>query len=242
MIGVISDVHANLPALHAVETDMSRHGVDGVWCLGDSVGYGPHPAACVAWMRANADVHVRGNHEQALDEPGLMGGTPGGVLRWTALLLPEEDRRYLAGLPDTDVRTAHGRRWGLWHGMPRDRWAYLTSPAACDEALALMEVDSGLFGHTHRPAHHVFEGGRWASRRTFVDALAPTGTMCVANPGSVGRPNGRPGAWWLAIDDDGLRWHRVGYDVDAVQEATLRLPLPTDDRVELAMSLARMRP
>ena len=46
-VAVISDVHANSPALEAVLEDIDATGADEIWCLGDLVGYGPDPDACV---------------------------------------------------------------------------------------------------------------------------------------------------------------------------------------------------
>ena len=46
-IAVISDIHGNLAALTAVLEDIDRRGVVQIVCLGDVVGYGPEPAACL---------------------------------------------------------------------------------------------------------------------------------------------------------------------------------------------------
>ena len=49
---ILSDIHANLEALEAVLADArARGGFDAIWCLGDTVGYGPDPGACVDRIR-----------------------------------------------------------------------------------------------------------------------------------------------------------------------------------------------
>jgi len=64
-IAVLSDIHANFPALEAVVTDAQSRGVTEFWFLGDVVGYGPHPADCLDWLlREVADENwVVGNHD-----------------------------------------------------------------------------------------------------------------------------------------------------------------------------------
>lgn len=63
--GVISDVHANLPALQAVLNEFMARQVDRVICLGDMIGIGPHPDACVNTIMALKDpIVLQGNHEQ----------------------------------------------------------------------------------------------------------------------------------------------------------------------------------
>src|SRR4029077_19549096 len=62
-IAVLSDIHANLAALEAVLADAGP--VDGVWHLGDVVGYGPDPNGVVARLRDVGAIGVRGNHDAA---------------------------------------------------------------------------------------------------------------------------------------------------------------------------------
>ncbi|MDX8401695.1 MAG: metallophosphoesterase family protein, partial [Mariprofundaceae bacterium] len=61
-VGLIADIHANLPALEAVDAAMRAQGVSQYFCLGDIVGYGPDPAACIEWIRSRRVFSIRGNH------------------------------------------------------------------------------------------------------------------------------------------------------------------------------------
>ena len=65
-IAVLSDIHGNLEALEAVLAEVDRHGVDLLYSLGDIVGYGPSPAACIEIVRSRAAVSLAGNHDAAV--------------------------------------------------------------------------------------------------------------------------------------------------------------------------------
>ena len=63
---ILADIHANLAAFEAVLQDIEeRGGVHQIWCLGDIVGYGPDPSACIAMLRQQPHVCVAGNHDWA---------------------------------------------------------------------------------------------------------------------------------------------------------------------------------
>lgn len=62
MIALISDVHANFEALRAVLVDIGAHSRDPIiYCLGDVVGYGPDPAACVDLIYERCSMRPLGN-------------------------------------------------------------------------------------------------------------------------------------------------------------------------------------
>ena len=62
-IAVISDIHANLPALKAVLRDIREQGADEIYCLGDLVGYGPNPREVVDLAMKRFRFTLRGNHD-----------------------------------------------------------------------------------------------------------------------------------------------------------------------------------
>ena len=64
-IAVIADVHANLEALEAVLIDVDKIGVDRIICLGDVVGYGIDPLACINRLKEVEAECLLGNHDQA---------------------------------------------------------------------------------------------------------------------------------------------------------------------------------
>ena len=102
--GVLSDVHANLPALRAALSLLRAEGVERWLCAGDLVGYGPQPNECVAELAALHPVCVAGNHE--LIALGELSGQRCSrraqqSLDWTRDELTEDTRRYLGALPRT---------------------------------------------------------------------------------------------------------------------------------------------
>ncbi|HEU4758604.1 MAG TPA: metallophosphoesterase family protein [Dehalococcoidia bacterium] len=113
-IVIVSDIHANLAALEAVLRHAESQGpIDGAWCLGDTVGYGPQPRECVAWLREMGAVAVAGNHDRAAT--GKIGteefnADAAAAARWTAGQLRPEDREYLDGLPEVVSASGAGRR------------------------------------------------------------------------------------------------------------------------------------
>src|SRR2546429_5190671 len=66
---VFTDIHANLVALEAVLAKIDeiaeKEPIDGIWFLGDLVGYGPDPNECILKLRERTDVIIAGNHDWA---------------------------------------------------------------------------------------------------------------------------------------------------------------------------------
>src|SRR5687767_14697639 len=65
-IALISDIHANLPALEAVVADIDSRGVDVTYHLGDLVGYAPWPNETVAFIRAHDIQGIAGNYDSTV--------------------------------------------------------------------------------------------------------------------------------------------------------------------------------
>ncbi|MCY4582745.1 MAG: metallophosphoesterase family protein, partial [Chloroflexi bacterium] len=133
---IVSDVHSNLVALDAVVAAAEADGpLDGVWCLGDVVGYGPWPLETVRRLRSLDAVCIQGNHDAgAVGRISLdtFNHVAREACRWNGAQLDEDALVFLQGLPD---RVAV--EWiTLVHGTPRDPvWEYLTSHAAAVDAL-----------------------------------------------------------------------------------------------------------
>ena len=117
---ILSDIHANLEALEAVFADaQTRGGFDVIWCLGDTVGYGPDPGACIDRIREFEVVSVAGNHDCAavglVDAYNFNEATKAAVV-WTAGQLEAGQRDYLTSLPMVSVQEP----FTLVHGSLRD--------------------------------------------------------------------------------------------------------------------------
>jgi predicted phosphodiesterase len=99
-IAVLSDIHANLPALQAVADDLPE--VDGIWVLGDTVGYGPQPNEVVAQLQAMGARSVLGNHDgAAIGTVAAVDFNPDAraAIEWTAGAIDANARAYIASLP-----------------------------------------------------------------------------------------------------------------------------------------------
>jgi putative phosphoesterase len=221
---VISDIHGNAAALRAVLA--VPH--DLVLCLGDLVGYGPHPAACVDVIRQQATLCVQGNHDRAFGA----NVPPGASVRFQGLAaattpiadaqLSDEDRRYLRELPRWGFIRLHGRQFMAVHATPRDPLYEYLGPDrdAWIERARSMSTDVLLVGHTHLQFR--------------VDA----GDRVIVNPGSVGQPkDGDPRAAFAVIDDGEVTLHRAAYDVEETVGALVGSPIPPDAAASLAALL-----
>jgi putative phosphoesterase len=231
-IALFSDVHGNLPALDAVLVDIGAAGVDGVYCLGDLVGYGPDPAGVIRRIRGLGIPTIRGNYDDgvgnrrrscgcyyASDQAEADGKDS---YAFTDATLDDADHEWLAALPDELRFEAEGLRVLLAHGSPRKINEYLL-PDRTEKQLARLAVEADAdvvcVGHVHMPYHRVLtaEDGR---RVDYV------------SDGSVGKPkDGDPRACWAEVTLGGEQrvaavFHRVAYDVDAVASAMLAAGLP----------------
>lgn len=218
-LGVVADVHANLPALEAVLADLPP--VDALVCAGDIVGYGPHPAACVDRLRGWDDgdrplLATQGNHERAVVGGVDLGdGMADAGVRHARAELDDESLAWLAERPV--VRTAFDGRLRVAHGHPDDPDRYVY-PSLFDASL-LADERALVLGHTHVAAVERFDRG-WAG----------TDRRLVCNPGSVGQPrDGDPAAAYATLTLDpgpDATLHRVPYDVDRTVRAVEAAGLP----------------
>jgi diadenosine tetraphosphatase ApaH/serine/threonine PP2A family protein phosphatase len=235
-VAVLSDIHANLPALDAVLAALGA--VDAVWQLGDVVGYGPHPDEVVARLREAGATGVRGNHDAAV--VGVLGvewfnGAARRAVEWTAQRISPATRAWLADLPG---RTELGEMT-LVHGSPRDpTWEYITTTSEARASFAAFTSPYCLHGHTHVPvAWRDDDGHLEAVRPPAGSEIALDGRRLLLNPGSVGQPrDGDPRASYLVLDTERRRvtWYRVAYPVASTQADIRAAGLPgwLADRLE----------
>ena len=201
---------------------------DELWCLGDLVGYGPHPSRCCALVAERADVCLIGNHDL-----GVLGRIPiadfspeaAAAARWTAETLEADARAFLEQLEPTGERAGVG----LYHASPRDPvWEYVLSPVSALVALEMTGQDLVLVGHSHVAL-------RFGLDERFL-GLAPDGAELdlaserwLLNPGSVGQPrDGDPRAAWLVLDLEARRasFRRVPYSIERTQAEIRAARLP----------------
>ncbi len=233
--GVVADIHSNLQALETVLDWLDGQGVDEIYCLGDVVGYGGDPAACVALVRARCTGTVRGNHDAALVDPAArVAFNPHArrAIEGQAGLLDDVDKAWLAGLPWTlvphpDVTFAHS---GFADPPAFD---YLLSPADAAAEFAALATRVGFVAHTHIPMvfrqapDRSLDERSMRSERTRVGLAGPA--RYIVNPGAVGQPrDGDPRAACAILDLGAgeLRHARLEYDVETAQRAIARAGMP----------------
>ena len=223
-------MHANLAALDAVLAAVDAAGVDELWCLGDLVGYGPDPEACVARVTERSAICLAGNHDLVVAgsiDLDVFTHDAGAAVRWTLDVISQTALGVLRGL------SPRGARAGveLYHGSIRDPvWEYVVDDRTAATCLELQGSPIALIGHSHVALVYGYLRGE------FLGGLAPDGTRIelaggpfLLNPGSVGQPrDGDPRAAFLELDL-GARvatWRRVAYDIDRTAQAIDRVGLP----------------
>ncbi|HEV7215301.1 MAG TPA: metallophosphoesterase family protein [Chloroflexota bacterium] len=237
-IAVISDIHGNLPALQAVVAHAGS--VDAWWCLGDIVGYGADPNACVRAVRDLTAVALAGNHDLAavgILDIGRFNAHAGQCLRWTSAILEPDHRAYLRGLAGEPIRVER-ERYTLVHASPRDPvWEYLERRQA-SACFSHFSTRYCLFGHTHVAAAFSERGEE--GRSALAVAADPTeqGSRLLCNPGAVGQPrDGDSRASYLLIDEDRQHWEwrRVPYDVEEAAARIRQAGLPDIEAARLTL-------
>jgi predicted phosphodiesterase len=234
---LISDVHANLPALDAVLADIdARRDVDAVYHLGDLVGYSSQPNEVVARIRERAIAGVAGNYDSTVATDykhcGCRSESPRQEelahvsYEYTRGAVTPETKRVLGGLPfSLELRPLGGHLAGprlvLVHAHSTNALIYVTEDRP-DAFLAKMAQPFGLkagdviaFGHTHKPWHRAVDG------------------IHFVNTGSVGRP--KDGDWragYVLLDlgegEPRVDFVRVAYDIDATVAGVRAAGLPED--------------
>ena len=228
---ILSDIHSNLEALTTVMDDAAgREGFDVVWCLGDLVGYGPDPRACVQLIRRYDLLSVAGNHDLAAvgkRSADDFNYAAKAAIHWTASQLSDVETDFLANLPF--VITA--QPFTLVHGSlraPVDEY-----PLEQDSALAtlnLMQTPFCLVGHSHLPFICRENGGSPVFIQFTEDEVYSLGEeRLIINPGCVGQPRDRDPRPSYAIYDstvETIQRHRVTYSIETTQEKMRKANLP----------------
>lgn len=232
---LISDIHANLPALEAVLSDvLSVPDRTATYHLGDLVGYAPWPDEVVALVRTSGIAGVAGNYDSTVAtdykhcgcryEDAEQEALSHESYSWTLANVSQATKQYLGGLPfRIDLRPLGGHQAGprvvLVHGTPTLNTVYWTEDRPdefCLKMAGLAGLQAGdviCFGHTHKPWHREIQG------------------IHFVNTGSVGRP--KDGDWragYAVLDvgpsDVEVAFRRVEYDVGRAMAGIRESSLP----------------
>jgi predicted phosphodiesterase len=227
---VISDIHANLTALEAVLQDAGT--VDGVWCLGDIVGYGPDPNECVERVQGLPNLTcLLGNHDAAALNripTETFNSDARRSIEWMQAVLTESSVQFLASLPEsTSIENVT-----LVHGSPRNPvWEYILDLNSARENMNYLKTDYCMVGHTHIPVAY-FENPETHQLNWMAPPLNKRIELhphTIINPGSVGQPRDHgPRSSYAFFFPETSQWelHRVTYDIRAVQQRIRDAALP----------------
>ncbi len=232
---LISDIHANLPALESVLTDIARRPeIGGTYHLGDLVGYAPWPDETVGLIERAGIAGVAGNYDSTVAtdykhcgckyEDPVQEQLSHVSYEWTRAHVSTATKRFLGALPfRLDLLPNGGHQAGprviLVHGTPTLNTLYWTEDRPDDFCLKMASHagakpgDVLAFGHTHKPWHR------------------EVGGIHFVNTGSVGRPkDGDPRAGYVLLDIGAgpvrVEFVRVTYDLERAVEGILRSDLP----------------
>jgi diadenosine tetraphosphatase ApaH/serine/threonine PP2A family protein phosphatase len=230
-IAITSDIHANLGALEAVLEHAGT--IDGIWNMGDCVGYGPQPSECIARLREAGAIWVAGNHERAATgaiSTEEFNPAAAVAAQWTANRLTDDEKAFLDALPETriesDFTLVHGSlRWPIWE--------YLVDFETARAHLSLQQTPFSFVGHTHIPMQATElpddRQGCELHRLADGDVVVLGDSHLVLNPGSVGQPRDgdkRASYGILNTDAGTFTLHRVDYDIAATQKLMEEADLP----------------
>jgi predicted phosphodiesterase len=244
-LGIISDIHGNRVALEAVLREVDRRDVDALVCLGDIVGYGPEPAACLSIVRRTCRLVIRGNHEEAVVQPGgvaTMNAVARVGVEFARKQLSEAElgmvrrlpasfsiSRMVLGVHDSPAPAEFGAR-------------YLRGISDAAEAFEWFEEPFCLVGHTHVPmcvttTVEAREGivtpddieVRAVAEAPDSGIVLPDSGRAIINPGSVGQPRDRDPRASFAVLDLGrgtVEFPRVEYDIAEAMRRAEQAGLP----------------
>jgi predicted phosphodiesterase len=230
-VAICTDIHGNRHAFEAVIAAADDAGAEELWCLGDLVGYGGEPDACVALAEEHCSIVLAGNHDLAVVEVlSLDDFSRGAALAamWTRETISQHTRDFLLSLEPRGEALGYG----LFHASPRDPvWEYVLSGLTAELCFDATNFRVSFIGHSHvalsfhRPEGEPASG---STRRAGVELDLSEGEWLI-NPGSTGQPrDGDPRAAWVMLDSErqSAIYQRSEYDIAGAQAAIRAARLP----------------
>jgi len=234
-IGLISDIHANLPALRNVINFLKKKDVSSIICCGDIVGYGPYPNEVIEFLKGIESFYsVCGNHDWAvlgLVDLNVLNEDAKKAILWTRDVLNEEGFEYLSNLPTKLT----GPNFIIVHGSLRDPiMEYITGPDVYVYSLVKQTKRILFVGHTHRPIYYIATSTGLITPSFFiperpVSVETESDLRYLFNVGSVGQPrDGDPSSSCVIYDTKKreITLYRVPYDIEEVQKRMREVELP----------------
>lgn len=244
-IAILSDIHAGIDALCAVLTDLADQLCFSVFCLGDTIGYGPEPAACVKYMREFAPINLMGNHEAMYLATKPMGkkrldpdelGDLWAPLELCHRQLKTDDAKWISELPLVVPVAGMELVHGSLHEPPT--FGYIADQTSAREHFAKQTTRISFYGHTHIPAIWQ-EDGKKITCHTPGDGPISLDPECryAIGVGSVGQPRDEdPRACYVIYQPglDRVEFRRVPYDIKKAQARFRKAGLSDFDAERIA--------
>ena len=220
-IAVISDIHANIYALMSALEDIDSEKVDTIICLGDLVGYGPHPNEVVSTIRRRNILCLKGNYDSSVVDNEYSFIRENSINRfslpWAVNELREENRVFLDNLPSTISLNIAKKNILFVHGSPNKINEYLLENGEnTSEIMKSLKEDILVCAHTHLPCAKEF------------------GNKLFINCGSIGKPKiGRPNSTYCIIDITNfggvkVKTKEISYEVKKIIKDMTMLKFPQD--------------
>ncbi len=229
-IALLSDIHGNQEALTAVLRAVEESGVDEIYCLGDVVGYGCDPHACLELIEKHAAVKLMGNHESVvlgLEATSGYTNVARIAAEWTRESLSDQELSTIARYEMVhelgDITFVHASPF------EPENWHYILTADEADIAFEHMTGAICFHGHTHIPQIFSEVPGTRPKRKTAHDFDPFEESRYLVNVGSVGQPRDNdPRACFVTMDLNtrAIRFHRVEYDIAAAQKKMTAAELP----------------
>lgn len=235
-LAIISDIHANLPALEKVWKHLQQQQPDSVFCLGDLVNFAGWDNEVIEFIRSKNIITLQGNHDEGIGygksfrysyktEAQKQFGV--ASIERLKKIITEENKKFLRALPFSLLLTFkfpyQTLRLALVHGSPFGNEDYVQADTSDEDLLMMlddMKADVLLMGHTHKPFHKAIYNEE-ENRKQYRHAV---------NVGSVGKPkHGNNKACYTIVDIDesismsdpasvNVAFHFIPYDVNSVLE------------------------
>ena len=227
---LISDIHSNLEALTAVFKDIEKNKVGTIHCLGDVIGYGCDPIACIDLVNQNCEIKLMGNHEYL-----LLGLTPTDKCnsaarashQWTSKQITDHE---LELIEEYQIKSVY-EGCLLVHASPLKpkEWNYIVNSQQAELAFDSMDENFCFFGHSHLPMIFVENKDKPPRHIVGHDFLMDSDYRYLVNTGSVGQPrDSDPRASYVIVDTD--EWEvffkRVEYDIKTAQSKMKKAAMP----------------
>ncbi len=234
---LLADIHANLPALDAVLEFVQARQLENILVLGDVVGYGPHPQACIQRLQALNCPVIKGNHDHALGGADYSKGysqTARWALDWSQDKVTKEEKQWLEDLPPV-LREPH---YLALHGAPIDPtffrgYVYAMTYEDNLDVLEKKQMPLCFHGHTHIPGvyarYNTGEDKHHSSPGNDVSFDLSQAKHCLICPGSIGQPrNGQSGAEFAIYDwhTHSIQYHCIEYDQESLVQDMIKQQFP----------------